>query len=123
MEVLIVDDSASLRMSVSLILKMAGHSPKEANSAEDALAQLTAGRVKPGLLLVDLNMTGINGIEFIRRVRAQAAFRFVPILMLTTESQQERRVEAKSAGATGWLVKPVAPNDLLGVIKQVCHSS
>jgi len=123
LEVFVVDDSPAIRSSVSLILKTEGMKPCEAASAEDALAKLKGGAVKPNLFIVDLNMPGMNGIELIRQIRAMPAFRFVPILMMTTESQQQKRTEAKSAGATGWLVKPVPPADLLKVVKQVCPSA
>jgi two-component system chemotaxis response regulator CheY len=68
-------------------------------------------------------MPVMDGMSFIREVRAQPTYRFTPILMLTTESEQAKRAEAKAAGATGWLVKPVAPDQLLGVIKQVVPSA
>jgi two-component system chemotaxis response regulator CheY len=71
------------------------------------------------LMITDLNMPGMDGITLIKKVKAMPAMRFKPVLMLTTESQQAKREEAKAAGATGWLVKPVQPNDLVGVVKQV----
>lgn len=123
LEVLIVDDSPAIRASVTTILRGEGMKALEASSAEDALGQLKSGALKPNLFLVDLNMPGMNGIDLIRQIRTMPAFRFVPILMMTTESQQAKRTEAKSAGATGWLVKPVPPADLLRVVKQVCPSA
>jgi two-component system chemotaxis response regulator CheY len=75
--------------------------------------------ISPKLIITDLNMPGMNGIELIKALKQQSKFRFTPMLMLTTESQQSRREEAKSAGATGWLVKPVEPEQLLGVVKQL----
>lgn len=122
-EVLVVDDSPAIRSSVTIVLKAEGMRATEAASAEDALAQLRAGSTKPNLMIVDLNMPGMNGIELIKKVRAMPGFRFVPILMMTTESQQTKRAEAKAAGATGWLVKPVPPVDLLRVVKQVCPAA
>ena len=123
LEVFVVDDSPAIRSSVSLILKSGGMKASEAVSAEDALDKLKGGALKPNLFIVDLNMPGMNGIDLIKQIRAMPAFRFVPILMMTTESQQAKRAEAKSAGATGWLVKPVPPADLLKVVKQVCPSA
>ena len=71
------------------------------------------------MVITDLNMGELNGIELIRTLRKQAPFRFLPILLLTTESQQDKRNEARSAGATGWIVKPVVPADLLQMVKRV----
>jgi len=116
--IFLADDSATMLMSLSEILQKAGFKVVTAVDGWDALNQFKAG-TKPDLLITDLNMPGLNGIELIRETRKLAAFRFVPILMLTTESQQAKRQEGKAAGATGWLVKPVAGKDLLAVIKQV----
>lgn len=119
-EVMVVDDSPSIRASVSSILKGAGHHVVEADCGEKALALLTKDGTKPDLFIVDLNMPGIDGIEVIRRVRGLPGHRFTPALMLTTEGAGEKRQEAKAAGASGWLVKPIGPADLLRVVKQVC---
>jgi two-component system, chemotaxis family, chemotaxis protein CheY len=77
------------------------------------------GGLKPDLLITDFHMGAMNGIELVREVRKMPSVRFIPVLMVTTESQQQKRAEAKAAGATGWLVKPVQPDALLQVIKQV----
>jgi len=116
--IFLADDSATMLMSLSEILQKAGFKVVTAVDGWDALNQFKAG-TKPDLLITDLNMPGLNGIELIRETRKLATFRFMPILMLTTESQQAKRQEAKAAGATGWLVKPVASKDLLAIIKQV----
>jgi two-component system chemotaxis response regulator CheY len=123
LEVLIVDDSPAIRASVALILKAANINAVEASSAEDALTKLKAGSVKPGLCIVDLNMPGMDGISLIKHIRTMPNTRFTPILMLTTESQQTKRQEAKAAGATGWLVKPISPADLMRTVKQVCPNA
>lgn len=115
---MLVDDSAPIRASMALILKSNRFATHEASSGEDAVAQLKRG-LRPHLFILDLNMPGMDGIALIKEIRTMPQFRFVPILMLTTESIQSKRLEAKSAGATGWLVKPVPANDLLGVLKQV----
>jgi len=117
-KVFLVDDSTTMLMSMATILKKAGIATKTATDGSEALAHLQAG-VKPDLVITDLNMPKMDGITLIREIRKIAGLRFMPILMLTTESQQEKRQEAKQAGATGWLVKPVPPNDLLAVITQV----
>lgn len=116
--IFLVDDSATMLMSLSEILHKAGFRIKTASNGADALSQFNAG-AKPDLVITDQNMPGMTGIELVREARKLPAFRFTPILMLTTESQQAKRQEGKAAGATGWLVKPVAGKDLLGVIKQV----
>lgn len=116
--VFLVDDSATILMSVSAILGKAGYSVEKAGSAEEALKKFTAG-VKVDLLITDLNMPGMNGIDLIKEVRKLAPYRFMPILFLTTESQQSRKAEAKAAGASGWIVKPATADDLLNTIKLV----
>ncbi|CDH46873.1 response regulator [Candidatus Contendibacter odensensis] len=116
--IFLVDDSATMLMSLSEILQKAGFTVQTAADGADALSQFKAG-AKPDLVITDQNMPGLTGIELIRETRKLPTFRFTPILMLTTESQQAKRQEGKAAGATGWLVKPVAGKDLLGVIKQV----
>ncbi|WP_210249484.1 response regulator [Methylobacterium sp. WL7] len=116
--IMIVDDSPTMLMSIEGILSKAGLGVVKAASGEQALATLQAG-TKPNLLITDLNMGAMNGIDLIRRVRKLPGLQFIPILMLTTESQQDKRNEAKSAGATGWIVKPVDPEALLKVICQL----
>ncbi|MBZ4193320.1 MAG: response regulator [Candidatus Contendobacter sp.] len=116
--IFLVDDSATMLMSLSEILQKAGFKVETAADGAAALSQFKVG-AKPDLVITDQNMPGLTGIELIRETRKLAPFRFIPILMLTTESQQAKRLEGKAAGATGWLVKPVAGKDLLGVIKQV----
>jgi len=91
---------------------------QEANDAESALfARLILQDAD--LLLLDLNMPGMNGIELIKEVRKLPNYRFMPILFLTTESQQSRKMEAKAAGASGWIVKPATADELLNTIKLV----
>ncbi len=116
--VFLVDDSTTILLSVSGILGKAGYAVEKAANAEEALQKFNAG-VKVDLLITDLNMPGMNGIELIRKVRSLAAYRFLPILFLTTESQQSRKAEAKAAGASGWIVKPATADDLLNTIKLV----
>lgn len=115
---MLVDDSATLLLSVSNILAKAGYHVEKSSNAQDALQKLGSG-IKPDLLITDLNMPGLNGIEFIKEVRKLPQFRFMPILFQTTESQQAKRLEAKAAGASGWLVKPVTATDLLNTIQLV----
>ena len=116
--IMLVDDSATILLSISNILTKAGYAVEKAGNAAEGLAKFKSG-VKVDLLITDLNMPGMNGIEFIKEVRVLPNYKFMPILFLTTESQQARRMEAKAAGASGWLVKPATADELLNTIKLV----
>ncbi len=115
--IMTVDDSASVRQMVAFTLKQAGYEVIEAVDGQDALDKLEGKAVH--LLIADLNMPNVDGIELIRRVRADSRHKFVPIVMLTTESQTSKKQEGKEAGATGWIVKPFKPEQLLAVVKKV----
>ena len=116
--ILCVDDSSTVLLSLTAILNKAGYVADKALSGDEGLSKLKGG-YRPDLIITDLNMPGMNGIEFIKQVRLLPNLRFVPILFLTTESQQAKRAEAKAAGASGWLVKPVNGEELLATIKLV----
>ena len=116
--ILLVDDSATILLSISNILTKAGYTVEKAANAQDGLAKFKTN-VKFDLLITDLNMPGMNGIDFIKEVRKLPGYKFMPILFLTTESQQAKRTEAKAAGASGWLVKPATADELLNTIKLV----
>ena len=116
--IMLVDDSATILLSISNILTKAGYTVEKASNAADGLAKFKTG-VKVDLLITDLNMPGMNGIEFIKAVRTLPNYKFMPSRCLTTESQQAKRLEAKAAGASGWLVKPATADELLGTIKLV----
>jgi len=116
--IFLVDDSATILLSISNILTKAGYATEKAASAEEALRKLQSG-IKIDLMITDLNMPGMNGIELIKEVRKLPSYKFVPILFLTTESQQSRKMEAKAAGASGWIVKPATADELLNTIKLV----
>jgi two-component system chemotaxis response regulator CheY len=116
--IMIVDDSNTMLMSLRNSLEIAGFKVLEANDGSVALKTLQGG-AKPDLIITDINMPNMGGIEFIGKARALPGFRFIPILALTTESQQGKREEAKKLGATGWLLKPVSGTDLNKIIKQV----
>jgi len=118
MTILVVDDSVTMVLSLKTTLAMSGFVVETAGNGQEALKRLQSG-VKPNLIITDINMPVMGGMELIKNVRAMAAFRFVPILTLTTESEASKRDEGKRAGATGWLVKPVSGNDLISVIKKV----
>jgi two-component system chemotaxis response regulator CheY len=114
--IFVVDDSATMVMSVKNSLEIAGFKVETASDGEQAMARITKG-LKPDLIITDINMPKMDGLELIRNVRK--VLRFIPILTLTTESQQAKRDEAKKLGATGWMVKPLAAADLVKVIRQV----
>ncbi len=116
--IFLVDDSATILLSISNILGKAGYGVEKANCAEEALKKFAA-EVQVDLLITDLNMPGMNGIDLIKEVRKLALYKFLPILFLTTESQQSKRMEAKAAGASGWIVKPATADELLNTIKLV----
>ena len=114
--ILTVDDSASVRQMVGFTLRTASYDVAEAIDGCDALSRLTEDIQ---LIITDLNMPRMNGIELIKQIRTNSKHKFVPILVLTTESQATKKQEAKSAGATGWIVKPFKPEQLLAVVGRV----
>jgi len=115
--VLLVDDSDTIRASLSDILHRNGLKTETAKDGKEALGKL--GGFKADLIITDLNMPVMDGLTLIKEIRKLPAHRFTPVLMLTTESQQAKRDEARAAGATGWLVKPVKPDDLMAVVRKV----
>jgi len=116
--ILIVDDSVTMLMSLKSTLSLGGFAVETADNGQTALDKLNGG-FKPNLMITDINMPVMGGLELIGKVRAMSGCRFFPILTLTTESDSAKRDEGRRLGATGWLVKPVSGNDLLKVIKQV----
>lgn len=114
---LIVDDSTSMRQMIAHTLSSAGFLVTQAANGQDALATLTSAR--PDVIITDLNMPVMDGLTFIKKARATAAAKFTPILMLTTEAGAERKAEGRAAGATGWIVKPFHPDQLLQVVAKV----
>lgn len=116
-KILAVDDSASMRQMVSFTLKGAGHTVIEATDGAQAL-QIAKGQ-SVDLVLSDVNMPVMDGIELVKNLRQLPSYKFTPILMLTTESAGDKKNEGKSAGATGWIVKPFNPDQLLTTIKKV----
>jgi len=116
--VLVVDDSVTMVLSLKTILSLNGFNVETAGNRQEALEKLKSG-LKPGLILTDINMPVMGGLELIRNVRAMPGLKFIPILTLTTESVAAKRNEGNAAGATGWLVKPVSGNDLVAVMRKV----
>ncbi|OQX83704.1 two-component system response regulator [candidate division KSB1 bacterium 4484_87] len=115
--IMTVDDSPSVRQFVKMTLQNAGFDVVEAEDGKDALAKMNGLPIH--LAFVDLNMPNMNGIEFIKAVRSSEKYRFIPLIMLTTESQMTKKQEGKKAGATGWIVKPFKQEQLLAVVKKV----
>lgn len=116
-KILVVDDSNSIRDMVSFTLKSAGY---ETTEAKDGLEGLSKGKAQCfDLVISDVNMPNMDGITLCQELRKLPNFKFTPILMLTTESSTEMKMRGKSAGATGWLVKPFNPDKLLATIKRV----
>jgi two-component system chemotaxis response regulator CheY len=117
-KILTVDDSKTMREMVSFTLKSAGYDVLEAVDGQAALAAL--GGAPVDAIITDLNMPNMNGFELIRSLRSNPAYKFTPILMLTTESEGSKKEEGKAAGATGWIVKPFNPEKLVEVVQKVC---
>ena len=115
--ILVVDDSTTMRQMVSFTLQDAGHEVTEAADGIAALAE-AKGR-KFDLVITDVNMPGMNGIDLVKSLRELTDFKFTPILVLTTESAQDVKSRGRDAGATGWIVKPFSPEVLLATLKKV----
>lgn len=115
--ILAVDDSASMRQMVAFTLTTAGYQVTSAVDGRDALAKAQGQTFQ--LVLTDLHMPNMDGLALIRELRKQTAYKFTPILMLTTESAADRKSEGKAAGATGWIVKPFSPEQLVATVKRV----
>jgi two-component system, chemotaxis family, chemotaxis protein CheY len=115
--IMVVDDSASIRQMVNFTIKNAGYDVIEAVDGKDALSKINGAPIH--MIFTDLNMPNLDGIGLIKGVRANPAHKFIPIILLTTESQESKKMEGKQAGATGWIVKPFKPDQLIAVIKKV----
>ena len=114
---LTVDDSKTMREMVAFTLKGAGYDIIEAEDGKHALSVL--GNTAVDVIVTDLNMPNMNGIELIRELRANPTYKYTPILMLTTEADDTKKSEGKAAGATGWIVKPFNPEKLIKVVEKV----
>ncbi|WP_428773772.1 response regulator [Vibrio sp.] len=116
-KILAVDDSISIRQMVAHTLKDAGYEVETANDGKDALSKIAS--CKFDVVISDVNMPNMGGFELVKAIRGKPQYKFVPILMLTTETSIEKKQEGKSVGATGWLVKPFNPETLLKTLKRV----
>jgi len=117
--ILIVDDSASMRQMVSFALTSAGYQVDQAEDGQMALG-IAKGQSYHAVI-TDINMPNMDGITLIRHLRALPGYTFTPLLMLTTESAADRKAEGKAAGATGWLVKPFNPEQLVATLQKVLN--
>lgn len=115
--ILIVDDSASLRQVVKMSLNQAGYDVIEACDGLDALKKLQGQKIH--LIISDVNMPNMDGIAFVKEVKQQANYRFTPIIMLTTESQDDKKREGQLAGAKAWVVKPFQPAQMLAAVAKL----
>jgi two-component system chemotaxis response regulator CheY len=115
--ILIVDDSETVRQVLQMTLANAGFDVVEAEDGIDALSKLSDAQVD--MLITDLNMPNMDGLELIKKVREEGSHRFTPIVMLTTESSEVKKLAGREAGASGWIVKPFKPEQLLKVVKMV----
>ena len=115
--ILTVDDTASMRQMISFTLNSVGHEVIQATDGKEALNILQQKKVD--LVIADVNMPNMDGITLVKSLRALVEYKFTPILMLTTESEDTKRQQGKTAGATGWIVKPFNPEQLLNIVKKV----
>jgi len=113
--VLIVDDSASLRQVVSIALKGAGYEVIEACDGVDGLAKLGAA-AKVHLIISDVNMPTMDGITFVKEVKQKPEYKFTPVIMLTTEAEEEKKLQGQAAGAKAWVIKPFQPQQMLAAV-------
>lgn len=116
-KILAVDDSASIRTSISFVLKQEGYEIVEAVDGVDGLAKAKADKFN--LVITDINMPNMDGIEMIKQLRQTEGYKFTPIIALTTESQESKMQEGKAAGATGWIVKPFTSEKLIAIVKKI----
>ncbi|OGH00312.1 MAG: two-component system response regulator [Candidatus Lambdaproteobacteria bacterium RIFOXYD1_FULL_56_27] len=115
--IMIVDDSASLRQVVSIALKGAGYEVLEACDGRDALGKLNGDKVH--LIISDVNMPVMDGISFLKEVKVHPNYKFTPVIMLTTESQAEKKAEGQAAGAKAWVVKPFVPQQVIEAVEKL----
>ncbi|HIJ59006.1 MAG TPA: response regulator [Nitrospirae bacterium] len=115
--IMIIDDSATLRQVVSVTLKKAGYDVIEATDGKDALYKLTGQKVN--LIICDVNMPNMDGITFLKELKNKPNYKFTPVIMLTTESQEAKKQEGRAAGAKAWVVKPFKPEQMLSAIEKL----
>lgn len=117
--VMVIDDSGSFRTVVKLALQKAGYTVVEAGDGKEALAKLD-GTLKVNLIVCDVNMPNMDGLTFLKTVKTVAAYKFTPVIMLTTESQEAKKAEGRAAGAKAWITKPFQPSQLVDAVNKLC---
>lgn len=117
--IMVVDDSAVMRQAVSFTLMNAGFGVVEAVDGADALLKLSKTKVE--LIISDLNMPKMDGIGFLKAVRTMPEYKFIPVIMLTTESQEAKMKEGKLAGAKAWMIKPFKPERIIEAVSILCQ--
>lgn len=115
--IMVVDDSSSVRQVLSIALKGAGYDVLEGFDGQDALAKLTGQKIH--LIISDVNMPNMDGITFVTELKKLAAYKFTPVVMLTTENQDAKKQAGQAAGAKAWMVKPFQPVQLLAVVAKL----
>ena len=115
--VLVVDDSSSVRQVVGIALKSAGYDVIEASDGRDALSKLNGQKIH--LIISDVNMPNMDGITFVKEVKKLPGYKFTPIIMLTTESQESKKLEGQAVGAKAWVVKPFQPAQMLAAVAKL----
>lgn len=115
--IMVVDDSASLRQVVAIALKGAGYDILEAADGKDALGKLTGQKIH--LIVSDVNMPNMDGITMVKQIKQMPAYKFTPVIMLTTESQESKMNEGKAAGVKAWMVKPFKPDQMLAAVSKL----
>ena len=115
--ILVVDDSSSMRQVVSMALKGGGYDVIEACDGKDALAKLSGQKIH--LVISDVNMPNMDGITFVRELKKIATYKFMPVIMLTTEGSDEKKKAGQDAGAKAWVVKPFQPQQMLAAVSKL----
>ncbi|MBB4844806.1 two-component system chemotaxis response regulator CheY [Paucibacter oligotrophus] len=116
--ILVIDDSGSFRTVVKLALQKAGYTVIEAVDGQDAIGKLSGAKIN--LIVCDVNMPNMDGLTFLRHVKTMAAYKFTPVIMLTTESQEAKKAEGRAAGAKAWITKPFQPSQLVDAVNRLC---
>ena len=116
--ILVVDDSASVRTVAGIALREAGYEVIEASNGQEGLSRLDGGRIH--LVISDVNMPVLDGIGFLKQIKAHPTYRFTPVVMLTTEAGEDKKQEGRAAGAKAWIVKPFQPKTLLDAVSKLC---
>jgi two-component system chemotaxis response regulator CheY len=116
--IMVVDDSGSFRTVVKLALQKAGYAVVEACDGKDAVAKLNGQKLN--LIVCDVNMPQMDGLSFLRHLKTTAQYKFTPVIMLTTESQESKKAEGRAAGARAWITKPFQPSQLVDAVGRLC---